>query len=113
MHRYAAEETTGGRPARIGRRVLNDRSGRTTVELDAVGLDERGTALFVAEVKGGNAARTADDLGRLERARTILGVERAKLLLIAVAGFDRSLRALARRRGDVELVDVERLYEGG
>ncbi|MGD9755449.1 MAG: ATP-binding protein [Acidimicrobiia bacterium] len=113
LHRYADEETTGGRPARIGRRVLSDRSGRTTLELDAVGLDERGAALFVAEVKGGTAARTTDDITRLERARTILGAEGAKLLLIALGGFDRSLRALARRRGDVELVDVERLYGGG
>ncbi len=93
--------------------MLSDRSGRTTLELDAVGLDERGAALFVAEVKGGTAARTTDDITRLERARTILGAEGAKLLLIALGGFDRSLRALARRRGDVELVDVERLYEGG
>ncbi len=52
------------------------------------------------------------DLRRLERARALLGPAEAKLLLVSIGGFDRALRDEADRRPDVELVDLERLYEG-
>jgi len=50
---------------------------------------------------------------RLERARAHLGprAKDAKLLLFGSA-IDQALRAHADRRSDVEIVDLERLYEG-
>jgi hypothetical protein len=35
-----------------------------------------------------------------------------KLLLFAGSGFTDDLRRVARRRGDVELVDLDRMYHG-
>jgi hypothetical protein len=36
----------------------------------------------------------------------------AQLVLFGRAGFDAQLTAIARRRRDVELVDLDRLYAG-
>ncbi|MEZ5263429.1 MAG: hypothetical protein R2755_17075 [Acidimicrobiales bacterium] len=51
-------------------------------------------------------------LERLEHARDVLGAVGARLLLFSRSGFTRGLHAAARRRGDVELIDLERLYRG-
>jgi cobyric acid synthase len=53
----------------------------------------------------------------LERIRALLvarGVkaESARLAIFGRSGFDRDLRQLARRRSDVVLVDLRRLYTG-
>lgn len=114
LHRYASSDTLGGDAARIGRRVLSDRATRTKMELDAVGMDAGGRVLFVAEVKATSTLRDGADLARLERARELLGPAAvgAKLLLISRRGFTKRLRSATRDRRDVELVDLERLYEG-
>lgn len=56
-------------------------------------------------------------LARLERARELLSRRFAvdagvKLAVFSASGFDRGLQAASRRRSDVELVDLERLYTG-
>lgn len=117
--RYASPETTGGRLARVGSTQLNDPSGRSQIELDVVGLGAgepaRVTLLGEAKLRAERAGHGV--LARLERARDLLG-RRApidsdvKLLVFSANGFDRELQATARQRGDVELVDLERLYRG-
>ncbi len=59
-----------------------------------------------------------DVLARLEHARELLGRRammgrETKLVVFSAGGFQKELVALARkRRGEVELVDLERLYTG-
>lgn len=114
MRRYASPETLGGDVVRIGRRIVSDRSKRTKMALDAVGLAADDRVLFLAEVKATAALRDGADLTRLERARELLGpaAAEAKLLLISRRGFAKALHSAVRTRPDVELIDLERLYEG-
>ena len=122
--RYASAETLGGTAARVGSTVVNDRAGRSRVEIDVVALeagsdDEAGanpTLLLVGEAKSGPDPRGMADLHRLERARELLAgrarVERARLAIFAAGGFSADLQDEATRRSDVLLVDLERLYAG-
>lgn len=122
--RYASAETLGGTAARVGSTVVNDRAGRSRVEIDVVALeagadDEAGanpTLLLVGEAKSGPDPRGMADLHRLERARELLAgrarVERTRLAIFAAGGFSADLQDEATRRSDVVLVDLERLYAG-
>lgn len=121
--RYARPETLGGRPARVGFSQVNDPDERRRFELDVVALaPRRGPAgrpivLAIGEAKGSDAPLDPAHLERLERLRARLAgradVARTKLLLFGLAGFEPRLRRAARGRADVELIDLERLYEGG
>ena len=54
-------------------------------------------------------------LRELERKRQLLGrnvSSETKLLLFGAGGFDRELSSLARKRRDLELIDLPRLYHG-
>jgi hypothetical protein len=114
--RYASEATTGGRVTRVGATQVNDPDGRSRFEVDVVGLDDRGTIRFLGEAKFRNAPAGAEVLGRLERIRGLLGLgfgaEEAKLAVFSAGGFSPEMVRVAGRRGDVELVDLERLYTG-
>lgn len=117
--RYASGLTTAGRLARVGATQVNDPAGRSRVEVDVLGI-RAGPSPQVALL--GEAKFRAGPIGLrvladLERARSLLAQrvsvdEDAKLLLFSASGFDRSLIAAAHRRGDVELIDLERLYTG-
>ena len=94
---------------------------RSRVELDVVAVGgnlhaDRPRILAIGEAKGGSAARTVDDLRKLERGRTILGEQantaKTRLLLFSRSGFEPALQEAARRRADLELIDLERLYGG-
>jgi hypothetical protein len=72
--------------------------------------------VVLGEAKSASQPR-ATDVARLERIRALLvarGVqaESARLAVFGRSGFDRELRQLARRRPDVVLVDLPRLYAG-
>lgn len=61
----------------------------------------------------------SEDLARLDRIagllderKTVSLVPAARRLLFSMDGFSTGLAAAARRRADVELVDLDRLYEG-
>jgi uncharacterized protein len=114
LRSYASKQTVGGNATRIGKLVVADRLNRTSIELDAVVLGDRDQVLVVGEAKATVEQRSVNDLLRLEHARSLLGPKaaRARLMLISRSGFDRALRAKAKVRNDVELVDLERLYEG-
>jgi len=72
--------------------------------------------LAIGEAKGSERPRGLEDLRRLERLRSALGTRadtgRTKILLFGRSGFDDDLVAERRRRQDLELVDLDRLYEG-
>lgn len=118
----ADEHTVGGRPARVAPAVVNDATHRSQHEIDvvALGRDARtGTqrVLALGEAKHTNAKRTLEDLDRLDHIRALVSVRHpdgatARLLLFAANGFDRGLVNAAARRGDVELIDLARMYEG-
>jgi len=118
---FASATTLGGRPSVIGFSQVNDAAARSRVELDVVAVAgnpnaDRPRILALGEAKGGTASRSVADLRKLERGRAILGgkarVDDAKLLLFSRSGFERDLVALATDRDDVELVDLDRLFQG-
>ena len=122
--RYASADTMGGTAARVGSTVVNDRAGRSRVEIDVVAVEGRSgdddganpALLLIGEAKSGPDPRGMADLRRLERARELLAgrarVERTRLAIFAAGGFNEDLKAEATRRSDVVLVDLVRLYAG-
>lgn len=112
---YARTETLGGAPQHVGPSVVNvngvDRA------LDVVVAAGDGTpverqVLAIGEAK--LAERLSDHhLRALQAAREALGgrAAGAKLLLVGQA-FSSGLLREAKRRADIELVDLERLYTG-
>jgi uncharacterized protein len=75
-----------------------------------------GQAPGVAPKAPARAARTMEDLRRLDRLCGLLvaraNVSRTRLLLFGRSGFAPDLLDAAQTRSDVELIDLERLYEG-
>jgi uncharacterized protein len=117
--RYASEDTAGGRLVRVGATQLNDPAGRSQIEIDVVGIraGDSATVGLLGEAKSGSEQAGIAVLARLERARDLLATRAAvvpgvKLAVFSASGFDRTLLDAARRRNDVELVDLERLYTG-
>jgi uncharacterized protein len=68
----------------------------------------------VGEVKAEAVPIGPAELARLDAAVETVGAASAtvKRLLVSRGGFTAELRRVARRRGDVELVDLHRLYHG-
>lgn len=122
--RHANPSTWEAEVGEVGPTVVNDPTGRAQHQLDVVGLalGERRQAknprvAVLGEAKSASQPRTAADAARLQRIRDLLtarGVraESARLALFGRSGFDRDLRQLARRRPDIVLVDLSRLYAG-
>lgn len=117
--RYASEQTVGGRLARVGATQLGDPAGRSQLEIDVVGVlaGENAQVSVLGEAKSASEPVGLDVLARLQRARELLAArasvaEGSKLAVFSAGGFDRALLSEARRRSDVELIDLERLYMG-
>lgn len=119
--KFASPATTGGPISWVGPAVINDPKARSQHELDVVATSRaRSGATHVTaigEAKHTARARTIADLDRLEQIRTLLtnrgqATSTTRLLLFSASGFDRNLTAVAERRDDLELIDLERLYEG-
>ena len=119
---FASEETLGGRLSRVGATQVSDTAGRSLLELDVAAVaDEPGASgrprlLLIGEAKFSDKSRGLDDLRRLERARELLGmkadVASTRLALFSRRPPRRELLAAVAGRGDVILVDLERLYRG-
>lgn len=117
LGRHASAETAGGMLRLAGPAML--RSGGRTMQLDLVVVEpndhDSDQVCAVGEVKAEQTPMGKAELDRLDeaiaalRARTAPSVRR---LLVARRGFTAELRREARRRGDVELIDLERLHEG-
>lgn len=120
--RHASAETLGGRPKRVGFTIVNDAKERAQYEIDVVAeaagdrVLGKPRLLAIGEAKSSESPRSLADLARLDRLRGLLAdranVGRTKLLLFGRGGFDADLGREAARRQDVQLVDLERLYEG-
>lgn len=111
-HRFASERALGGTPQAVGPSVIGDPSLRRELEIDVVATQGK-RVLAIGEAKWQDPVGLAV-LAQLERRRELLGArgEETRLLLFAGGGFDRELRAVAKKRSDLELVDLERLYRG-
>jgi AAA+ ATPase superfamily predicted ATPase len=119
--KFASPATTGGAVASVGPAVINDDKARAQHELDVVATTRltsgASEVIAIGEAKHTGRARTVADLDRLERIRTLLVARGAaptatKLLLFSANGFDRNLTQAAASREDVELIDLDRLYNG-
>jgi AAA+ ATPase superfamily predicted ATPase len=116
---HASETTLGGRATTVRPTEISCREHRGH-ELDVVVTEsaahgaDRITA--IGEAKGTLTPVGVPQLERLEHLRGLLPSVRVgalpKLLLFARAGFTDALRREADRRGDVELVDLRRVYRG-
>lgn len=112
---FATHDALGGPPDHVGPTTLTLGDG-TDAELDVVVAADDGavpserTVLAIGEAK---VARrfTLREVDRLGAARHALGerATTAKLLLFGSV-FDESVREVATTRGDLELVDLHRLY---
>ncbi len=122
---YAAEETLGGEVGPAGRVQVHDRDRARSFEVDvaaaardAGGGSLRGTVLQVlGEAKTSRLG--VGDLQGLDRAAGLLAERKqvslpatSKRLLFSLEGFAPELVAAAAARPDVELVDLDRLYDG-
>lgn len=112
----ANPQTVGGTPEHVGASVL---AGEVMQELDVVvAADDGGdnpetrTVRALGEVKVAEMLTQAH-VKRLEGARARLGrrATDAKLLLFGQR-FDSGVQADAKRRSDLELIDLDRLYAG-
>lgn len=116
---YASPESLGGTATSVGSSVLTTGRAHERVQLDLV-VTERtskgGTRLIaIGEVKAGVAPVGVEQLAGLDAAEQRLkgeAVEPLKKLIVARGGFTGDLVREARRRPDVELVDLHRLYNG-
>jgi uncharacterized protein len=108
----ASTETLGGRAHDVGPATVG--SGRKQFSLDALAVEKtsRGATrvLAIAEVKATATPVGLSELERLDAAAEF--APHTKRILVGRSGFTAELTRLARRRGDVELVDLYRLYDG-
>ncbi|NUT42766.1 MAG: ATP-binding protein [Thermoactinospora sp.] len=108
---FASSDTFGGQQATVTYGVINDRSGRSQIELDIVVRDPARKVLALGEVKWGERMGMAH-LARIRRAAELLDVEPVACLFSG-SGFTDELRTHAdASNGAVQLVDLARLYEG-
>lgn len=118
VRRHAAPATVGGPADHVGASAVVVDGTERQLDIvvaaadDPLGPPSERTVTAVGEAKAGETMTPAH-LHALERARDALGTRArdARLLLVAPA-FDRTLRSAAAARGDVELVDLDRLYGG-
>ena len=123
VDRYASEDTLGGSAEPSASVQVNDRRQRQSFELDVVAL-RRGhqqgktkVAQLIGEAKayplGADALVRLDQLADLLAGRSGVSLSpTAKRLLFSAQGFTPELTATAKTRPDVELIDLQRLYEG-
>ena len=125
VDRYAAPDTLGGLVAPPRRLQVNDRSRRQSFELDVASVSAAdataGSHHTTVQVLGEAKAKRlgSEDLTRLDRiaelldARPTVSVSSvARRLLFSIRGFSADLQSAAKHRGDVELIDLDRLYGG-
>jgi hypothetical protein len=117
---HANPETLGGLPSLVRPATLACRAHRQGHQLDVVAVratpGEPDRILAIGEAKAATKPVDLPELGRLEHIRELLPADRvdapSRLLLFARSGFTAALRRAAAGRSDLELVDLERLYQG-
>ena len=114
---HASPETIGGSPRLVGPSTLSAGRARHQIDLVAVEPDRHGKdrVILIGETKAGPTPVGLGELARLDDIAAALG-DRAgaglRRLLVGRGGFTAELRRMARQRPDVELADLERLYDG-
>jgi hypothetical protein len=116
---HAAEETLDGIAGAVRPTVIACREHRGGHELDAVVIEDPGAGdriTAIGEAKDTNAPVDTRQLRRLEHLRGLLPAGRVaqppKLLLFGRAGFTQDLTDESADRPDVELISLDRLYQG-
>jgi uncharacterized protein len=114
---HAKSETVGGEVRSAGPAILTRRGVRSQLDVVAVAPDRNDVEQIcaVGECKAGAESVGMDELERLDTVIAQLDaktLDHPKRLLFARSGFTAELRRVARGRGDVELVDLHRLYHG-
>lgn len=126
VRRYAGQATLGGPIGATGRAQVHDRARRTSFELDVIAARPDSAAdstqrHTVIGVLGESKARQMDDndLARLDRIAELLNQRQhvtvpadAKRLLFSPQGFNPNLTSTANQRPEVELIGLDRLYNG-
>lgn len=122
VRRFASEATVGGKVGEVGFTVVVDRQERKNHEIDVVALasgerrqSKSSRILCMGEAKSSDRERTHHDLNRLDRMRSLLLADgadcaQARLLLFGRSGFASSLESAVKKRNDVDLVDLTRIY---
>jgi hypothetical protein len=117
---FAAEEVTGGFPARVDPGTVNDPAKKTTHQVDVAAFgfdDDRPTILAIGEVKWHETMGLAH-VERLRNIRGLLtaqgrhGAATARLLCFSGAGFTAELIGEATRSADLRLLTPADLYAG-
>ena len=115
---YAEDETLGGPPGSVRPTEVPCPEHKDRHELDIVIANDPSGGLIIAigEAKAANSTMEVRELRRLEHLRGLLPSARVdqppKLLLFGRSGFSPELVAEAAERPDVELIGLERLYQG-
>lgn len=124
VRRYASDEALGGPVGEVGSTAVNDSRHRTQHEIDVLALAPgqrrhagSPTIRVIGEAKNSDKPRTASDVDRLDVIRGVLAsrgadTAGARLLLFGRSGFSPDVEDQARRRHDLELVDLERIRQG-
>jgi uncharacterized protein len=112
---FASTETLGGSVANVGSSTARDSRQRVQIDLVVETSTSRGgrAVIAIGEVKSSATPVGIDVLERLDRVETVLKRDRTlKKLIVAAGGFTGELSRVGLQRGDVELVDLHRLYTG-
>jgi hypothetical protein len=117
---HAHAETLGGEPNQVLPAVAPCRTHGQGHELDVVVIDhpanQQRRVIAIGEAKATSDSVDQTQLRRLEHLRDLvpaaLAPVPARLLLFSRSGFMPELRREAATRGDIELVDLDRLYNG-
>ena len=115
---HAAEETLGGVASSVLPTEIACKEHRGGHELDIVVAEDRagGRIAAIGEAKATSDLMGVGQLRRLEHLRSLLPSARIaqlpKLLLFSRSGFSAELAVAAAARPDVELVALDRLYQG-
>lgn len=115
--RYAAPSTVGGSIRDCGPGIFRNKGRSWQVDVVAQQPDRNDLPLITAigEVKAEREPVGQAQLARLDEIAAALGkraVPTVRRLLVARSGFTAELRRTVRQRGDVELIDLDRLYGG-
>lgn len=113
---HADVASLGGQPDLVAATQIACREHGRSHEIDVVVIDKTpnqpNRIAAIGEAKWRTQPCGPAQLTRLEHLRELLNAADARLLLFSRAGFTDELHAATRDRGDLELVDVGRLYTG-
>jgi AAA+ ATPase superfamily predicted ATPase len=118
---YAAGSTLGGRRTRVESGTVPDPAAKTGHEVDIVvfgRVDQGGEGLLAIGEAKWNETMDVGHLRRLEnirellQARGVVNAENARLLCFSGTGFTIGLRELSQASPAIQLIDLDRLYQG-